>query len=249
MADVGVRTTADAWRRHASWGRVPPLVLSNGDEACNRLVVVSAHPIDESLGAGGLIATAHASGAMVYVVLLTAGEAPGPGAQVSRHALATQRLSEVEHAVQALAPTSPVVYLGATGGEVGDCEGEVAASLTELIGNGDRTLLASPWRRDGHPDHDAAGRAAAEAASRTGARLVEYPIRAWQDRSPDHAPWRAIRRLDLSPEARRAKERAIAAHASQVCPDVTRLAAPVLTEAVLDHFAGPVEHFVVHGAR
>ena len=52
-------------------------MLSNGDEACTRLVVVSAHPIDESLGAGGLIATAHAAGAMVvYVVLLTAGEAP-----------------------------------------------------------------------------------------------------------------------------------------------------------------------------
>ena len=122
----------------------------------------------------------------------------------------------------------------------------MAASLAELIGAGHRTLLAAPWRRDGHPDHDAAGRAAAEAARRTGARLVEYPIRAWQDRSPDHAPWRAMRRLELTAEARRAKEQAIAAHVSQVCPDATRLGSPVLPEGVLAHFAGAMEHFVVH---
>jgi LmbE family N-acetylglucosaminyl deacetylase len=244
--DRGVHTSADAWRNHPSWGRVPPLVLSNGDEACTRLVVVSAHPVDESLGAGGLIATAHAAGIVVYVVLLTAGEAPSSGGQMSRHALATRRLAEVEDALQALAPASPVVYLGASGGEVGDSEEEVAASLAELIGAGHRTLLAAPWRRDGHPDHDAGGRAAAEAARRTGARLVEYPIRAWRDRSPDTAPWRTMRRLELSPEAQRSKERAIAAHVSQVCPDGVRVGPPVLPQDVLAHFAGPVEHFVVH---
>lgn len=249
MADDGAHTGADAWRKHAQWGRVAPLALTNRDEACTRLVVVAAHPIDESLGAGGLVATAHRSGAQVYVVLLTAGETPSRTGSMSRHALATQRLAEVEQAVQSLAPGAPVVFLGAAGGEVVDSEGEVSASLTELIGDGSRVMLAAPWRRDGHPDHDAAGRAADEAARRTGARLVEYPIRAWQDRSPDHAPWRAMRRLDLEPEVVRDKERAIAAHASQVCPDARGLGPPVLPDRVLAHFRGPVEHFVVHDPR
>ena len=46
--------------------------------ACTRLVVVAAHPDDESLGAGGLIAAARAAGLAVYVVLLTAGEGSPP---------------------------------------------------------------------------------------------------------------------------------------------------------------------------
>jgi LmbE family N-acetylglucosaminyl deacetylase len=248
VADVGVRTTADAWRSHPSWGRVPPLLLTDGDRAWDRLVVVSAHPVDESLGAGGLIATAHASGVLVYVVLLTAGEPPARDAGLSRHALATLRLREVGCAFRILAPDSPVVFLGADGGEVDRSEVEVAASLTELIGDGRRTLLVAPWRHDGHPDHDAAGRAAAEAAHRTGARLAEYPVRAWRDQAPDRAPWRRMRRLDLSPQARAAKDGAIAAHASQVAPDPARLGPAALPGAVLEHFAGTVEHFVVDEA-
>jgi LmbE family N-acetylglucosaminyl deacetylase len=249
VAVDGAHTSADAWRSHAQWGKVPPLTLTNGDEVCSRLVVVAAHPVDESLGAGGLIATAHRSATQVYVVLLTAGEAPTRTGPMSRHALATQRLAEVEQAVQSLAPGAPVVYLGAAGGEVIDCEEAVAASLTELIGDGDRTMLVAPWRRDGHPDHDAAGRAAVEAARRTRARLVEYPIRAWQDRSPDHAPWREMRRLDLDPEVVRDKARAVAAHVSQVCPDPRGLAPAILPDRVLAHFRGAVEHFLVHDPR
>ena len=66
-------TDAAAWRAHASWGRVPELGLANDGQPCTRLVVVAAHPDDESLGTGGLIAAAHDAGLTVYVVLLTAG--------------------------------------------------------------------------------------------------------------------------------------------------------------------------------
>ena len=74
----GPGTPAETWRDHPSWGRVPELGLANDGQTCTRLVVVAAHPDDESLGTGGLIAAAHDAGLAVYVVLLTAGEGSHP---------------------------------------------------------------------------------------------------------------------------------------------------------------------------
>jgi LmbE family N-acetylglucosaminyl deacetylase len=245
VPDVGERTTADAWRQHPSWGHVPPLELTNADgEPFTRLVVVAAHPDDETLGAGGLIARAHAAGLFVYVVLLTAGESYAHR-RLGRHAVATLRLSEVQSAIDFLAPDSPVVFLGATDGEVARYESEVATSLAELIGDGRRTLVMAPWRHDGDTDHDAAGRAAAEAARASGARLAEYPLRAWYRLRPDEAPWSRMRQVVLSSRVRETKERAIAAHVSQVRADLVDGTAARLPQGVLAHYTGPAEHFVV----
>ena len=74
----GSGTAPAAWHRHPGWSTAPPFILQSEDHDCQRLVVVAAHPDDESLGAGGLIATAHDAGISIYVVLLTAGEASHP---------------------------------------------------------------------------------------------------------------------------------------------------------------------------
>jgi LmbE family N-acetylglucosaminyl deacetylase len=245
VLDPGDATTAEAWRRHPCWGTVPPLDLTRG-EPVTRLVVVAAHPDDETLGAGGLVATAHARGLLVYVVLLTAGESAIRAPGLSRHQLARLRLGEVERALSELAPEAPVVFLGAADGRVPDAEAEVTASLTELVGPGGRTLIAAPWREDGNPDHEAAGRAAAEAARRAGARLAEYPLQGWRSRRPDDLPWDRVRRVDLDPRVVAAKERAIGAHASRarILPHGMRprVGLPART---LAHFRGGVEHFLV----
>jgi LmbE family N-acetylglucosaminyl deacetylase len=222
----------------------------NGENPCSRLVVVAAHPDDESLGAGGLIATAAASGLAVYVVLLTAGEASHPESPtVTRHALATRRLAEAERALGILAPEAPLVFLGASDGGVAVVEAEVTASLVDLIGDGRSTLLVAPWRHDGHPDHEAAGRSAAAAAMRTGARLAEYPVWMWHRDHPDQAPWSQMRRVDLSPQVTQRKWLAIHAHATQVRP-LSPLPQDheLLSGRVLAHFNAPVEHFVTESA-
>ncbi len=217
-----------------------------GEEPCRRLVVVAAHPDDESLGAGGLIATAAAAGVTVYVVLLTAGEASRhapPGS--TRHSLARVRLAEMENALARLAPESYLVFLGAPDGQVGQSEEVVARSLIHLLRDGSGTLLVAPWRHDGHDDHDAAGRAAAVAAEASGARLLEYPLLGWPVTMPG-SPYRdALRRLDLTEQARAQKAAAIRAHVSQVGPadDRTDGKAP-LPRHVLAHFDGPTEHYV-----
>lgn len=48
-----------------------------------RFLVLAAHPDDETLGAGGLLARLHALGAEVEVLLCTAGRPRIPGRQQS----------------------------------------------------------------------------------------------------------------------------------------------------------------------
>ncbi len=245
----GTGTAADSWRQDPRWGKAPTLELANGEGPFTRLVVVAAHPDDESLGAAGLIATAHDAGLAVYVVLLTAGEASHPESPtVSRHQLATQRLTEAQNALDILAPGAPLVFLGAPDGAVSNDESAVTTSLVELIGDGRQTLLVAPWREDGHPDHEAAGRAAVAAARRTGARVAQYPIWMWHHRSIDAAPWDEFVQLELDPDVADRKARAIQAHISQVRPLSGRAGDEVLlSETFIAHFSSPVEHFVMDG--
>jgi SAM-dependent methyltransferase len=60
-------------------------------------------------------------------------------------------------------------------GQVVGHESELTGWLVDLLGDGRDTALVAPWRHDGRPDHEAAGRAAASAARRTGSQLWEYP--------------------------------------------------------------------------
>ena len=239
-------TSAAEWREHPSYGEGAPLDLVNGDVPCTRLVVVSAHPDDESLGAGGLIATASAAGLAVYVVLLTAGEAsPFASPTSTRHALATLRLAEMENALARLAPDHFLVFLGAPDGEVSCSQEQIAQSLTELVGDGRSTLIAAPWRQDGHPDHAAAGRAAAVAARASGARLVEFPLLSWAVIEPDALPWDDVWQLALTASVRKQKSAAIRAHVSQVRASGEHAGGQApLPERVIAHFEGELELYV-----
>ncbi len=239
----GTGTDTEVWSADARWADRLPLLL----DGVRRVVVVAAHPDDESLGAGGLLATAHESGLEIDLVLLTAGELSHPASPThSSEQLGRRRLAEARDALSAVAPGGAVTMLALGDGSVADAESAVAARLVDLIGDGQVTLLAAPWRHDGHPDHEAAGRAAATAARRTDAALVEYPVWWWHWGTPDDAPWSSIRSLRLTDLAKARKRRAMAAHSSQVESLSSEPGDEVLLHpGFLAHFHGSAEMYVL----
>ncbi len=238
----GPGTPAAVWRRHPQWGTAP----AAGLEGVTRLVVVAAHPDDESLGAGGLVATAAEAGLEVAVVCATDGELSHPDSPTrTPEDLAAVRAEEGRAAARAMGVERPVLRLGLPDGSVAEHVHRLTAELVEVVGDGRSTVLVAPWRQDGHPDHEAAGRSAAAAARRTGADLWEYPVWFWHWGAPDQAPWPALHPFHLDEHARSAKLAAVRAHASQVAP-LSSLAGDeaLLTPALLAHFDGSVEHYL-----
>ena len=229
------------WAEHPAWRATVPVGLTG----VNHLVVVAAHPDDETLGLGGLLAGLPTDVA-VDVVVATDGNASHPDSPThTPHDLARIRRQEAEHAVGLLAPHARLHLLGLPDGGLTGAQDELTAALVRLVRPGASVLLA-PYRHDGHPDHDAAGRAAAAAAWRTDARVLEYPIWLWHWRGPDALPWQAARRIDLAPPARERKARAVAAHHSQVAPLSDQPGDEVLLPAgVLAHFTRPWETLLV----
>ncbi|TFB68421.1 PIG-L family deacetylase [Cryobacterium sp. Hz9] len=191
-------------------------------DGLKRLVVVSAHPDDESLGVGGLIAHVAGLGLPIVVIVLSNGEASHPQSPTHDPArLAQIRRIEVTDALAHLAPNARVHLLELPDGELAEHVGIAAEEIVEAIGEaGGSTWVVSPWRADKHPDHAAASAAAERAARERGARLFEYPIWAWHWSTPDAAVWSeaTVRLFDLLPAERKAKARALAFHRSQVGP-------------------------------
>ncbi len=239
-------TAEPQWVDDTRWADVPALTLLD-ESHLERVVVVAAHPDDETLGAGGLIVAAAAAGLHVDVVVLTDGEASHPDSpSTTPPRLAAIRRSETRAAVRHLSPGSTVIFADLGDGRLKVSLTEAVSTLVDVIGeDGRKTLLVAPWRGDRHPDHEAAGRAAAIAAERTDARLLEYPIWLWHWAAPDEAPWAAMRALALPPAARTTREAALACHASQVLPLSHAAGDEVLLSAdLLAHFHRDREVFV-----
>ncbi len=240
---VAAGTAAAAWRQQQQWGTGAPLRL----EGIERLVVVAAHPDDESLGAGGLVATATAAGLQVTLVCATDGEGSHPDSSTcTPQQLADLRAREARRAAELLGvPSERLHRLGHPDGQLAEHESHLAIRLVEIVGDGRATVIVAPWRSDGHPDHEAAGRAASAAARRTGAELWEYPIWFWHWAAPEDAPWALLRPFRLEEGPLTAKQQAIHAHLSQVGPlsdqpgDET-----LLSPELLEHFADGPEHYL-----
>ena len=247
----GPGTTAAEWVQRPEWTTVPvwdPLEGHEGTARPERVLVVAAHPDDESLGAGGLVACFRRAGTPVTVVVATAGENSHPRSPTTTPtALGERRRDEAERAWAALGGDDGALAVwDLPDGGLAAREKELTGRLVEVVGDGRATLLLAPYPEDGHPDHDAVGRAAERAAYRTGAALAHYPVWLWHHADPVDVPWHRMRRLLLTPADRDAKVRAIACHRSQVEPlsdgpgDET-----LLGPSLLEHFTGPEETFVL----
>lgn len=229
MTIGGVGTAETSWQAWTGLGDWPVVAAAD----LTPLVVVAAHPDDEVLGVGGLMASV----ARVDLVAVTDGEASHPHADVAtRAAMARRRPVEAEQALRMLGATVRTIRLRQPDGDIDETglTAELAALLTP-----DHHCVAT-WRADGHPDREAVGRAAAAACIATGARLWEYPIWMWHWATPadPRVPWQRCRRIDLPPDSTAATQAAIGAFASRTA-DIAGVT--ILPPEVLERFRRPFE--------
>jgi LmbE family N-acetylglucosaminyl deacetylase len=215
-------------------------------------VVLSPHPDDESLGAGGLIAAACDAGQRADIVMITDGSGSHPHSLLyPRPRLIDLRRAEVDAAGSLLGlKADQVRHLGLpdtkapTSGPA--FEAAVDAMMAVCKTSGAKTLFVT-WDGDPHCDHVAAARMAEAVWQRLPEiRLWAYPIWGWHldpslrlDR-----PQPQGLRLDISQHQAK-KRAAIAAHVSQMTnlidddPGGFRF-----TDTTLAPFLGPFEYFV-----
>jgi len=129
----------------------------------NKLLAIFAHPDDESLGNGGMLAKYAAEGVETYLITATRGEQgwfgppdenPGP------IALARTREAELRNAAEVLG-IRKVTFLDYVDGELDKANGEeIVARLVEEIRKHrpDVVVTFDPWGLYGHPDHIAISR-------------------------------------------------------------------------------------------
>jgi LmbE family N-acetylglucosaminyl deacetylase/SAM-dependent methyltransferase len=237
-------TPEDRW---VSSPALPDLEVLTPPDRTYRLLVIAAHPDDESLGAGGLIAAASARDATITVVIATDGEASHPQSSThTREQLAAVRRDEVQAAVAEVAPGAAVHFLGLPDGRLATHTAALTAQLEYFART--CTHVVSPWSGDRHPDHEACAQAAANVAAQYDLTHWQYPIWLWHWADPDgdDVPWAQMRRLPLSDGERVAKSRALRCHVSQHSAlsdadgDEAILSAPMLA-----HFARSDEVYVV----
>jgi LmbE family N-acetylglucosaminyl deacetylase/protein-L-isoaspartate O-methyltransferase len=246
-------TPVETWEADPRLLALPPLASALDLAAVSRLLVLAAHPDDETLGAGGLIADAAVRGLPVTVVVVTDGAASHPGSATSSRSLVATRAEEARVAVGLLGRDVDLVLWDVADGAVREARAEVAERLRPLL-PGPGGLLVAPWRGDGHRDHRVLGEIAADLVGEAGTAaptLLEYPIWLWHWGSPDHpdVPWSSLRSSPLDAAADAAKRSALAAYVSQRRPlsDAPE-DAPVLHPVFERHFARGREVFVVEDA-
>jgi LmbE family N-acetylglucosaminyl deacetylase len=241
---------------HAAWQRLPI-----GDIATvagtGRMLILSPHPDDESLGCGGLIATLCRAGRPPLVVMLTDGTGSHPGSpSVDANALRVLREREAREATRRLGlPPTCLVFLrlrDAAAPHGGPAFNMTVNRLTALMA--DCGTICAPWMHDPHCDHVAAYLIARAAAARVGARLLAFPVWGWglppdalvaTDEDAPDSGWR----LDIAPVLT-AKRMAIAAHRSQlgtvILDDPNGFSLPA---SLLVAFDRPYETFLLCAAQ
>jgi LmbE family N-acetylglucosaminyl deacetylase len=226
-------TPSSAWTDNARLRGTSALSIATAE----RIVVIAAHPDDETLGAGGLIARASAAGVPIEVVVVTDGAASHPGDEEGPRELRELREEESRRALSALAPEARITFLGYPDSGTPAFRGDIRRDIVAIVGGGKRTLLVAPWPLDRHRDHRVVGEISSEIAAQ---RAVHYPIWMWHWGEPDDEalPLETAVAIRLEPSESAAKRTAISQHRSQIEVDN-----PVLSAAFLENFHSGFEIF------
>ncbi|MCU0121866.1 PIG-L family deacetylase [Pseudomonas sp. B2M1-30] len=242
---VGQGTTLHQWQGSRHLAELDSIdILSLVPPGC-RAVIIAPHPDDEVLGCGGLLQLLAAAGRSLQLISVTDGSASHPGSDrwpVER--LSVVRPQESAEALRRLGlPMHRLQWLRG-----GFDDTRVAAQEEQLRDFIERYLrptdvIFTTWSEDGHCDHEACGRAGAEAARRVGARCHELPVWTWHWATPEDAfvPWQRARKIALTPAQVARKRHAVHAFASQLEGDPEAGLGPVLAPYVLDRLLQPFE--------
>ena len=186
------------------------------------IVVLSPHPDDETLGLGGLIAQARSAGQEVHVVVLTDGAGSHPNSiEFPPEKLVDLRKAEVRAAGEILGMDPACVYHLDLPDTQAPSEGpafvEAVRFVSELVRRTGAKNLFVTWDQDPHCDHKAAAALAASVLNDNPVvHLWAYPIWGWHLDTEEHLPGEPRGyRVQIRSE-RTIKQKAIAAHASQM---------------------------------
>lgn len=239
-------TAEPAWRRHLLAADVPESGLDDWVPAASRLVVLAPHPDDEVIACGGLIHAHALRQGQVTVVGVTDGEASHAGVPgQAASSLATLRRRERERGLAALGVKPGHISRLAIGdGQVGRGAARMFERVVAMLRPDD--VVATTWRLDGHPDHEATGHVAARSCLLAGCRLIEAPVWMWHWAAPNDTriDWPRLRAFRLSDAALRAKRRALNEHATQLTPRGNQWP-PVLDAAIVERSRREFEYFFV----
>jgi LmbE family N-acetylglucosaminyl deacetylase len=215
-------------------------------------LVLSPHPDDESLGAGGLIALARRNAIDATLVLLTDGSKSHPNSRAyPPERLVATRMSELRAAASILGvPPAQLFDLGLPDTALpssGAAFADAAARIVTIVTETDARSIFVTWQYDPHCDHEAAALLAKEVCRRCPwLRLWAYPVWGWHLPGGHPVPAPGPTGLRLLVESVLAQKRAaIDAHVSQMTgmidddPDGFRF-----TPETLAPFIRPHEYFI-----
>ena len=235
--------------------KAPPLLnLESLHYDIGASLVLSPHPDDESLGCGGMIALLREKEVPVHVAFITDGAASHPNSvRFPPHKLAALRKQEATAACKVLGVEDDALYFfEQPDGKLNDSLTEKSPILVEklakIIEKWNFKSVFVPYKNDAHPDHKATWKLLQLALQKSNHKptLIEYPIWLWKNGKkedyPDLSEYNFFR-LNIT-EVQERKERAIAAHKSQVTHFIEDDPEGFcLTPELLEPFLGKEEYF------